>query len=206
MGSRTYVIGAGLAGLSAAVRLAGRGRPVVLIEGAGHAGGRCRSYVDATLGMTIDNGNHLVLSGNHATHDFLRTLGTADRLTGPKDAVFDFCDVRDGRRWTIRPNPGPIGWWVLSDRRRVPGTHAGDYLPLVKLLAPQGDNLCVVGRAFVAAIVAVVVARAVAIAFAIGLIVLLVVAEQIRQREAVMHGDVIDAGALGAAVVIEQVG
>jgi squalene-associated FAD-dependent desaturase len=147
MGSRTYVIGAGLAGLSAAVRLAGRGRAVVLIEGAGQAGGRCRSYVDATLGMTIDNGNHLVLSGNHATHDFLRTLGTVDRLAGPKDAVFDFCDVRDGRRWTIRPNPGPIGWWVLSDRRRVPDTRAGDYLPLIKLLAPQGDKrLCEVIR------------------------------------------------------------
>jgi squalene-associated FAD-dependent desaturase len=140
MGGRTYVIGAGLAGLSAAVRLAGRGRAVVLIEGAGQAGGRCRSYVDATLGMTIDNGNHLVLSGNHATHDFLRTLGTVDRLAGPKDAVFDFCDVRDGRRWTIRPNPGPIGWWVLSDKRRVPDTHAADYLPLVKLLAPQGGK------------------------------------------------------------------
>jgi squalene-associated FAD-dependent desaturase len=140
MGGRTYVVGAGLAGLSAAVRLAGRGRQVVLIEGAGQAGGRCRSYVDATLGMTIDNGNHLVLSGNHATHDFLRTLGTVDRLAGPTQAVFDFCDVRDGRRWTIRPNPGPIGWWVLTDRRRVPDTHLSDYLPLVKLLPPQGDK------------------------------------------------------------------
>src|SRR5262249_26070510 len=63
-----------------------------------------------------------------------------ERLAGPKDAVFDFCDVRDGRRWTIRPNPGPVGWWVLSERRRVPDTLAGDYLPLVKLLLPQGDR------------------------------------------------------------------
>jgi squalene-associated FAD-dependent desaturase len=140
MGGRTYVIGAGLAGLSAAVRLAERGRAVVLIEGAGQAGGRCRSYVDATLGMLIDNGNHLVLSGNHATYDYLRTLGTADRLAGPKDALFDFCDVRDGRRWTLRPNPGRLGWWVFAKDRRVPDTRAGDYLPLVKLLAPQGDK------------------------------------------------------------------
>jgi len=147
MGARTYVIGAGLAGLSAAVRLAERGRQVVLIEGAGQAGGRCRSYVDAALGMTIDNGNHLVLSGNHATHDYLRTLGSVDRLAGPKQTLFDFCDVRDGRRWTLRPNAGPIGWWVLANDRRVPDTHVGDYLPLVKLLAPQGDKrLCEVIR------------------------------------------------------------
>jgi len=147
MSGRTYVIGAWLAGLSAAVRLAERGQSVVLIEGAGQVGGRCRSYVDATLGMTIDNGNHLVLSGNHATHDYLRTLGTVDRLAGPKDALFDFCDVRDGRRWTLRPNPGRIGWWVFVEGRRVPDTHVGDYLPLVKLLAPQGDKrLCEVIR------------------------------------------------------------
>jgi squalene-associated FAD-dependent desaturase len=137
---KVYVVGAGLAGLSAAVRLAGRGRRVVLIEGAGQAGGRCRSYEDATLGMTIDNGNHLVLSGNHATHAYLKTLGTLDRLAGPAEARFDFCDVRDGRRWTLRPNPGPVGWWVFSERRRVPDTLAGDYLPLVKLLLPQGER------------------------------------------------------------------
>ncbi len=140
MTGRAYVIGAGLAGLAAAVRLASRGRAVTLIEGAGQAGGRCRSYEDAALGMTIDNGNHLVLSGNHATHDYLRTLGTLDRLAGPKQAAFEFCDVRDGRRWTIRPNPGPIGWWVLSRRRRVPDTHAVDYLALLRLLPAQGDR------------------------------------------------------------------
>jgi hydroxysqualene dehydroxylase len=143
MGGRTYVVGAGLAGLSAAVRLAGRGAAVTLIEGAGQVGGRCRSYVDAALGMTIDNGNHLVLSGNHATFDYLRALGSSDRLAGPKDALFDFCDVRDGRRWTLRPNPGPIGWWVLAKDRRVPDTRAGDYLALLKLLGPQGEKrLC----------------------------------------------------------------
>jgi squalene-associated FAD-dependent desaturase len=137
---KVYVVGAGLAGLSAAVRLAGRGAQVVLIEGAGQAGGRCRSYVDAALGMTIDNGNHLVLSGNHATFDYLRAIGSEDRLAGPAETVFDFCDVRDGKRWTIRPNPGPIGWWVLSERRRVPDTHAADYLALLGLLGPQGGK------------------------------------------------------------------
>jgi squalene-associated FAD-dependent desaturase len=137
---KVYVVGGGLAGLSAAVRLAGRGASVVLIEGAGQVGGRCRSYVDAALGMTIDNGNHLVLSGNHATFAYLRAIGAEDRMAGPKETAFDFCDVRDGRRWTIRPNPGPIGWWVLSERRRVPETRAADYLALLKLIGPQGNR------------------------------------------------------------------
>src|SRR3954471_20454425 len=57
-----------------------------------------------------------------------------------------------------------------------------------------------------AAIVAVVVVGAVAIVLAIGFVVLVVVAEQIGQRETVMDGDVIDAGAGRAVVVMEQVG
>ena len=81
-----HVIGAGLAGLSAAVKLSGHGDRVVMHEATAFAGGRCRSYHDASVGMTIDNGNHLLLSGNRAALDFLRTIGSARRLIGPPAA------------------------------------------------------------------------------------------------------------------------
>src|SRR3954471_5578221 len=57
-----------------------------------------------------------------------------------------------------------------------------------------------------AAIVAVVVVGAVAIVLAVGFVVLLVAAEQVGQRETVMDGDVIDAGAGRAVVMMKQVG
>ncbi len=57
----------------AAVALAERGAKVVLLEGAPQAGGRCRSYFDPQLGLTIDNGNHLVLSGNTSIQSYLAT-------------------------------------------------------------------------------------------------------------------------------------
>ena len=88
-----HVIGAGLAGLAAAVRLAQSGVKSVMHEAAAHAGGRCRSYFDAALGMRIDNGNHIVLSGNHATLAYLECIGASDALRGPDHAVFDFIDL-----------------------------------------------------------------------------------------------------------------
>ncbi|GAA0586527.1 hydroxysqualene dehydroxylase HpnE [Rhizomicrobium electricum] len=132
---RTIVVGAGLSGLAAAVTRAVAGDDVVVYEAAGHAGGRCRSYVDATLDCVIDNGNHLVLSGNPAVQSFLKTIGSPDALTGPETAEFDFVDLQSGERWTLKPNEGPLPWWIFARDRRVPGTTPLDYLKLGGLLA-----------------------------------------------------------------------
>jgi squalene-associated FAD-dependent desaturase len=132
---KTIVVGAGLAGLAAAVSRALAGDEVVVYEASGHAGGRCRSYVDATLDCVIDNGNHLVLSGNPAVQDFIRMTGAGDVLTGPDAAEFDFLDLKSGERWTLRPNEGPLPWWIFSRERRVPGTTPFDYVKLGGLLA-----------------------------------------------------------------------
>jgi len=93
-----HIVGAGLAGLSAAVSLSKGGHAVVLHEAAKQAGGRCRSYYDPTLGLTIDNGNHLLLSGNADALGFLRGVDApADALVGPDEAVFDFADLKSRR-------------------------------------------------------------------------------------------------------------
>jgi squalene-associated FAD-dependent desaturase len=139
-GKTFHVVGAGLAGLSAATALAEKGGRVVLYEGAPQAGGRCRSYYDPVLGQVIDNGNHLVLSGNHAVMTYLRRIGATDRLAGPDRARFDFVDVANGERWTIAPNEGPLPWWPFAKRRRVPGTQFRDYAGLAGLIAPRATK------------------------------------------------------------------
>jgi squalene-associated FAD-dependent desaturase len=135
-----WIVGGGLAGLAAAVALAEQGRKVTLIEGAPQAGGRCRSYFDPVLGSVIDNGNHLVLSGNHSVQAYLRSIGATHALAGPDRAAFDFVDVRSGKRWTIRPNGSALAWWIFAKGRRVPDTAPSDYLALVKLLLAGGDR------------------------------------------------------------------
>lgn len=129
-----HIIGAGLAGLSAALKLSAQGEQVVVHEATAFAGGRCRSYHDATLGMAIDNGNHLLLSGNHAALDYLRDTGAEQHLVGPKTAEFPFVDLASSQRWSLRFNDGRLPLWVFDSKRRVPGTRARDYVPLARLL------------------------------------------------------------------------
>lgn len=140
MARTVHIIGAGLAGLSAAVELALRTERVIVHEATGFAGGRCRSYHDATLNMTIDNGNHLLLSGNQAALSYLRLLGTEHRLTGPAKAEVAFFDLATREQWTLRFNDGRFPWWIFRNRMRVPGTRAIEYLPLLRLLWAERDR------------------------------------------------------------------
>ena len=129
-----HIVGAGLAGLSAAVRLASRGLAVTVHEATNQAGGRCRSYYDSTLGMEIDNGNHLVLSGNKAALSYLDVIGARAGLAAPLSSSFPFIDLATGERWTVRANDGIVPWWILDPTRRVPGARLREYLALAKLL------------------------------------------------------------------------
>jgi hydroxysqualene dehydroxylase len=97
-----HVVGAGLAGLAAALKVADAGLPVVLHEAAGHAGGRCRSWVEPSLGVTIDNGTHMVVGGNAAVFAFLERIGATDGLV-PGPAAFPMLDLPSGRVWTATP-------------------------------------------------------------------------------------------------------
>jgi squalene-associated FAD-dependent desaturase len=129
-----HIIGAGLAGFATAVRLAAQGVRVTVYEATNQAGGRCRSYHDPALGITIDNGNHLLLSGNRAALGYLAMIGASDRLAGPSSASFPFIDLASHERWTLRANDGRIPWWIFDRHRRVPGTRARDYLSVLRLL------------------------------------------------------------------------
>ena len=139
-GGTIHIIGAGLAGLAAAVRLADSGRAVAIHEATAQAGGRCRSYHDQATGMLIDNGVHLLLSGNHAVLSFVDAIGSRAGLHGPSEAEFPFIDLANGEKWTLRFGDGRFPWWLFDKDRRVPQTAVVDYLPLVRLAWTSSDR------------------------------------------------------------------
>jgi hydroxysqualene dehydroxylase len=146
MQKTVHIIGAGISGLSAAVRLANANFKVHVHEATQQAGGRCRSYFDAATNLTIDNGNHLLLSGNHHAVGYARSIGTEAGLIGPERAQFPFVDLTTGQRWQIDLGDSRLPLWVFDKGRRVPDTNLLDYYKLMPLIwaAPSklvGDTI-----------------------------------------------------------------
>jgi squalene-associated FAD-dependent desaturase len=135
-----HIIGGGLAGLSAAVDLAGRGVATVVHEATDQAGGRCRSYDDAQSGMRIDNGTHILLSGNTAALGFLARIGGTKLVNGASSARFPFSDLALKRRFTLDLGAGRLPLWMFDRNRRAPDTRARDYLALARLMWPTPDQ------------------------------------------------------------------
>ncbi|MGN0905086.1 MAG: FAD-dependent oxidoreductase [Alphaproteobacteria bacterium] len=75
-----HIIGAGMAGLSAAFALTRKGIPAVVYDAGAHAGGRCYSFYDKTLDAVLDNGTHLMLGANRALLDMLKECSPVPAL------------------------------------------------------------------------------------------------------------------------------
>ncbi|SHN62872.1 hydroxysqualene dehydroxylase HpnE [Bradyrhizobium erythrophlei] len=136
-----HIVGAGISGLSAAVRLANANFKVRVYEATQQAGGRCRSYFDAATNLMIDNGNHLLLSGNSHALAYAKSIGTEAGLVGPKRAQFPFVDLATGKRWRLDLGDGRLPLWLFDRERRVPDTTLSDYLALMPLIWSSPSRL-----------------------------------------------------------------
>ena len=92
------VLGGGVAGIAAAVRLAQAGQPVTLIEMRPRLGGRATSVTDPSTGDLIDNCQHVVMRCCTALGSLYESLGVSDQITWHRR--FHFLH-RDGSRATL---------------------------------------------------------------------------------------------------------
>jgi squalene-associated FAD-dependent desaturase len=113
------VLGGGLAGMTAALRLAETGHTVTLVERRPYLGGRAYSFVDSETGAEVDNGQHVFLGCCTAYTQLLSDVGTLDRTFQQLRLRIEV-RAPDGRRGVLSALPLPAPLHLLLSFLRYP--------------------------------------------------------------------------------------
>jgi squalene-associated FAD-dependent desaturase len=136
---RVAVVGAGYAGMAAAVTLAMRGVPVTVFEAGAVPGGRARRVV--SQGTALDNGQHILIGAYGTLFALMRTVGV------PADAVLRvplelrYADGVSLRRMFL-PEPFGLAAGLLA-ARGLPWRERLGAVRFMRALRAQGFRLAV---------------------------------------------------------------
>ena len=87
------IIGGGLAGLSSAVFLHKKGYNVQLFESSPKLGGRAYSFYDREKNLYFDNGQHILAGWYENTFEYLKAIGSYDKLDFQSNLEVNFYDT-----------------------------------------------------------------------------------------------------------------
>ena len=127
MNPDAIVIGAGFAGLSAAVRLTKRGAKVLVLEARSRLGGRATAFTDRETGELVDNGQHVLMGCYTDTLAFLSDIDALPHVSVQRQLSVTMID-RAGRQSQLvcprLPSPlhllaGVVEWDALGWRDRL---------------------------------------------------------------------------------------
>ncbi len=127
MDRRVAIVGAGYAGLAAAVTLAGRGIAVTVFESGPVPGGRARRVV--SQGNELDNGQHILVGAYSELFRLMRVAGV------PSNALLRLpLELRYPRRFHLRAHrlPPPLG--LLTGLLFAAGAPLADRLGAVRFM------------------------------------------------------------------------
>jgi zeta-carotene desaturase len=127
MNPDVVIIGAGIAGLTAAVNLAERGARVCVLEAKAVLGGRATAFSDPQTGERVDNGQHVLVGCYREAFAFLKKIGTDDRVRMQSNLDVEFVDntgARSRLQCPLLPPPfnlvaGLLQWEALGWRDRL---------------------------------------------------------------------------------------
>ncbi|MEO8512834.1 MAG: hydroxysqualene dehydroxylase HpnE [Ignavibacteria bacterium] len=133
MSKSVSVIGGGIAGLSASVFLAEKGFSVTLVEASPKFGGRAYSFFDKASGLRIDNGKHILASWYKNTFDYLKLIGTYDKLSFQKQLEVVFRDS-NGESYSLRASKLPPPLHLAGGIMGYKALELKDKLAVVRLV------------------------------------------------------------------------
>ena len=142
------IVGAGFAGLSAAVAMARAGARVLVVEARGKPGGRATSFVDRATGEVVDNGQHVLFGCYRETLRFLEAIGARDRLRLDSSLTVPMILV-SGQRTHLACPPllppwhllgGLLGWEALGWRDRIAVLRVAPALQAARRAVRRGDT------------------------------------------------------------------
>ncbi|MDX8390414.1 MAG: FAD-dependent oxidoreductase [Mariprofundaceae bacterium] len=129
---RTAVIGAGLAGLTAAIHLAEAGSDVVIYESAPQPGGRTSSFIDPFINKTIDNGPHLLIGAYQSTISLLKSLKIEHHVSWQDRLVLPLWDQQRGH-FSLEPPSMPLALSLPIACLRMPGHTRSSLLAMLRI-------------------------------------------------------------------------
>lgn len=146
------VVGAGFAGLSAAVRLVNQGARVVVVEERRRLGGRATAFQDAATGEMVDNGQHALFGCYHETFAFLRDIGADGDVRLDERLELEVVD-RAGHRSRLRSSSLPAPLHLVAGLMRWSALGMADRIAALRLgrvlssLRPGANGLSAPGVA-----------------------------------------------------------
>lgn len=123
------IVGGGLAGIAAALRLAEAGVRVTLLETRKKLGGRATSFTDVRSGQTLDNCQHVVLGCCTNYLDLLRRMRVDDAIRWTRE---QYWIEQGGRVSIIRPSPFPAPAHFAPSILRAPMFTRADTVALAR--------------------------------------------------------------------------
>src|SRR4030095_3014316 len=127
------VIGGGLAGLSAAVFLAKEGFKVSLYEASPKLGGRAYSFFDKSIGDYVDNGQHIFASWYKNTFEYLKIIGSYNKLYFQKQLEVHFTTQR-AENYLLKASKLPPPLHLLGGLMNFKALKLGDRVAAIRLI------------------------------------------------------------------------
>lgn len=134
MAGTTHIVGAGVAGLAAALAVARDGGAAILYEAAPQAGGRCRTIRPGD-GFAHDNGTHVLFAANRRALALVESIGARENWIEPEPDGLPVYDAQSG--CLVRVGLSPWSW--LRPSLRPAGLTLPGLVRLAGLALPLQD-------------------------------------------------------------------